>query len=580
MQLAASDQEKKGSQRMELKEKLVRSMCSGCQNGCGIVVRIDGGVVTQIIGDTENPRNSGRICAKGLSGMQGVYSPYRVKKPLIRTNPEKGLEIDPKWREATWDEALALIAEKLKKLREDDPRKIMFCSFDVAGGMQEYGIFMNAFGSPNFTPISADLFCGNSVHPMHYLNQASFEGGIDLKYCKYLLQMGTQWGSVINQQNTMHGTTELAEARAFSRTKVVVVDPWCSFAGSKADEWIPIRPGTDAAFILGLVDVIINEIGKYDEQYLKLKTNAPYLVCEDKTYLRDTTSRKPLVWDSIEGKAKPFDDETRIKYMDKFGVDMEILSVSSHLGPNEDYMKIAKITHDALADIVSKHPTRFAAVATLPKLEGEFLDELDRGITQLGLKGCFIYSNNFGKPIDSPEFLPFWEKMAKYNLPVLIHPTDAPYYPWIQEYNLNVVFGWPFDTTLALGRIVYGGLLEKFPTLKIIPHHLGGMVPFFSERIVGTSETRGLNERLKKPAIEYFKMLYGDSMVNGSMRALVCGLDFFGVDHVLFATDHPWGPGNGELWTEKTIKNVHALDISEGDKQKIFSENAKRLFKM
>ncbi|MHB8566197.1 MAG: molybdopterin-dependent oxidoreductase [Nitrososphaerales archaeon] len=289
-------------------EKIVRSMCSQCWNGCGIQIHLQDEIITKVDGDPENPQNLGVICAKGQVGPQGVYSPYRIKKPMKRTNPEKGLEIDPKWKEISWEEALSTISEHLKILRNDNPKKLMYCAFDVAGGNQaEYRAWTTSFGSPNYTPGSADFFCGNSVHTMHYLNQASFHGGVDFKFCKYLLQLGTQWGSVVNT-NILAATHELADARASGRMKVVVVDPWCSFAGSKADEWIPIRPGTDAAFVLSLVNVMINELGKYDEQFLKKRTNAPYLVGQDKLYLRDAGTGKPLIWDPVDDLAKDFDD--------------------------------------------------------------------------------------------------------------------------------------------------------------------------------------------------------------------------------------------------------------------------------
>jgi anaerobic selenocysteine-containing dehydrogenase len=299
--------QKNPASRTEPEERVFRSACSQCWNGCGTLVYVKDGVITRILGDPDNPHNNGLICAKGQVGPQGIYSAQRVKHPLIRTATEKGLNVDPKWKEISWDEALDIVAANLKRVRDKDRRRFLFTSFDYPGPIEEYKAFVIAFDSPNFTSGSSDFFCGNSVHTMHYLNQAAIHGGVDFKYCRYILQIGTQWGAVVNT-NVMTSTEHLADARASGKMKLVVVDPWASFAGSKADEWIPIRPGTDSAFILSLVNVMLNEIGKYDEPYLKNKTNAPYLVGPNGLYVRDPSSNKPLVWDVVDKCAKSYDD--------------------------------------------------------------------------------------------------------------------------------------------------------------------------------------------------------------------------------------------------------------------------------
>ena len=117
------------------------------------------------------------------------------------------------------------------------------------------------------------------------------------------------------------------------------------------------------------------------------------------------------------------------------------------------------------------------------------LDEADRAIKELGFKGIYVHSNIDGKPLDAPEFLPLFEKMAAYDLPIYIHPWRGNDYPEYSgggesKYAIASTFGWPYETTAAMTRIVFSGLFERFPDLKVVTHHGGGMVSFYEQRIV------------------------------------------------------------------------------------------------
>jgi aminocarboxymuconate-semialdehyde decarboxylase len=292
------------------------------------------------------------------------------------------------------------------------------------------------------------------------------------------------------------------------------------------------------------------------------------------------------------------DEDARIKVMDKYGIDLEVLSLQPSTMwdsvKDQDLLRLTRQANDAMAEVVGKHKDRMLGIATLPMLAGgEFLDELDRAIRDLGMKGCEVFSNVRGKPLDSPEFIPFFEKMSKYDLPILLHPTNWQYYEWIGDYRLIQIFGWPFDTSLAMARLVFGGVMFRFPNLKIVTHHLGGMVPHFAERIrtfydeaMMHPETYGgtrmfpYAEKMNKHPLEFFKLFYADTVENGGLSTLKCGLDFFGSDHVVFATDYPFGPKNGEVWTEGVLQNMKDIDISDQDKQKIFEENSRKLLKL
>lgn len=291
------------------------------------------------------------------------------------------------------------------------------------------------------------------------------------------------------------------------------------------------------------------------------------------------------------------DPEYRIKYMDKFGIDMEVLTVPYQslwetLNPDEA-LKIAKTVNEALSDLSQKYSERFSAAAVLPYLTGEALDELDKCIFDLGLKGVLIFSNSAGKPLGSPEFEPFYEKMEKYDLPVWVHPAHWPYYPWFgYKYDLTHVFGYPFETAIAAASIVYGGVLKRHPKLKIILHHLGGIIPLVSGRIEDFYEMavqhphifgrqyEGLDLKPGEKITDYFKLMYADTVVCGSQTVFKLGYEFYGPKHLVFGTDYPFGPEKGEKWTRENLKIIKETFISEEEKIMIFEENARRLLKI
>ncbi len=283
----------------------VRSACTICLNRCGILAHVnDDDVVDQILGDPDNPHNHGRTCAKGDAGFEGLTDPDRITTPLRRTNPVKGVGVDPGWVPISWDEALDEIAMHLRETIADDPEKILYTSFDVfhlRGALA--ASWVTGLGMPGYSTWSAAIFCGNNVHGIAYMNQNAFEGTPDPNYSRYILNFGSQFGSVVHY-DTMHATHELSVRR--SDVKLVSIDPVCSSAAAVADEWVPIRPGTDAALILGMVNQLVNELEIYDAEFLRNFTNACYLVGDDGRYVRHTDSGKPLVWDQSNG-AQPFD---------------------------------------------------------------------------------------------------------------------------------------------------------------------------------------------------------------------------------------------------------------------------------
>ena len=285
----------------------IKSVCYMCYNCCGIKVRRVNGIIRKIEGDPDNPINRGVLCAKGNAGIMSVYSPYRLKKPLVRTNPRKGVNEDPRWREISFEEATSMLVAKLRKVKETDPRRLLIVSFDLQVAWSLLRNWAAAFGTPHMFSGGAQYFCGPGVHPILHLTQGSFIAQPDLDFCNYLMLFGTQTGFVVNHF-PMLNAPKLADAQARGM-KLVVIDPMCTNAGAKADEWIGIKPGTDAELALSLANVLVNELGVYDAEFLKKHTNAPYLVGEDDDgrYVRSSGERKPLVWDASRGAAVAFD---------------------------------------------------------------------------------------------------------------------------------------------------------------------------------------------------------------------------------------------------------------------------------
>lgn len=291
---------------MQVKDDLwIRSACELCLNNCGILVHRVNGKVVAIEGDPANPHNRGKICAKGASGFLYRYSPYRVTKPLKRTNPHKALDEDPKWETISWEEALTTVAERLRKVKDKDPRLLYVTSFDYFTAYDIIAPWCQAFGT-EFRPFSSGFYCGNNVHNIHYATEGAMEANPDASLTKYLILFGSGYGSIVNY-DVMHAALEIAAKRP-GGIKVVAVDPVGSYAAAKAEEWLPIRPGTDAALALCMVNLLLNDYRIYDEKFLKQRTNAPYLIGADGLYVRDPVTNKPLIWDPTEARAKKWDE--------------------------------------------------------------------------------------------------------------------------------------------------------------------------------------------------------------------------------------------------------------------------------
>ncbi|MBI2917473.1 MAG: molybdopterin-dependent oxidoreductase [Chloroflexi bacterium] len=287
---------------------VVPSWCHMCQQRCQTNVRVGNGVLRRIEGRLQG-WNGGRLCPRGNSGIMFNYDPNRVRTPLRRTNPEKGLGVDPKFEPITWDQALDLMAEKLGQTRANNPYGLRVGSHDNSRTIPLQA-FALAFGAPQAGPgagTSGGVSCGQPIHGLGPVVHGSFVERLDWKHSNLVMLWGNS-GAFEGFYDLSWDAAQSAEAR-LRGMKLVVVDPRFSVAASKADEWVPIRPGTDAALALGMINVMLNELGIYDAPFIKKYTNGPYLIGPDGYYVRDPATGKPLVWDPARGKAATFDDE-------------------------------------------------------------------------------------------------------------------------------------------------------------------------------------------------------------------------------------------------------------------------------
>lgn len=289
------------------------------------------------------------------------------------------------------------------------------------------------------------------------------------------------------------------------------------------------------------------------------------------------------------------DLDTRFRMMDEFGDYRQVISVASPpveaVDPDDsDYL--ARILNDELAELAQKYPDRFAgAVCSLPMNKPDAAaKELERSLKDLKLAGLQLFSNVLGQALDRPEFRPIFEIMSRYDRPILLHPARSRRHPdYLAEdssrFVIWQVFGWPYESTAAMARIALSGIFDDYPNLKIVVHHTGAMVPFFAGRIEAMYRMFDpllLDERgapLKKPALEYFRMFYGDTSTF-TAASIECACDFFGADHILFGTDLPFDAEGGKFSVRESTRAIENARLSAEDKSKIFHKNFEQLFRL
>jgi uncharacterized protein len=342
----------------------------------------------------------------------------------------------------------------------------------------------------------------------------------------------------------------------------------------------------------------------------------------------EKNNERGITWKQLGGDASTmggpvlFNADKRVELMERLEDYSQFLVpigevLEPFMSPKDTY-KLVQSYNNALSEWFDKYPKQFVgAAASVPWNDTESaLKEIERAITQLGFKGIVMHAPTFqynegtpiekgvdwesAKPYDSPDFLPIFEAMSKYNLPIWIHPngmTGVPAYRGEKrgKFALFHIFGWPMETVMAMSRLVCGGVLAKYPDLRFVTHHCGGMiVPGLVSRIdeefdrydfaAGVNWSKlgrenATNTNHKRP-IEYFKMFYGDTALYGGPEALDCGFKFFGAEHIVFGTDYPMDMENGTKFVNRASEAIYKMNVSDADRQLIFEGNARRILRL
>jgi len=282
------------------------------------------------------------------------------------------------------------------------------------------------------------------------------------------------------------------------------------------------------------------------------------------------------------------DVERRIAHMDSLRIDVQVLSIpapGADRFEGEGAVSLARVANDALAALCKKYPRRFAGLFTLPTSSiRASLDELDRAVNDLGLRGFGCFTNLNGRALDSEDLFPIYERLAKLGLPAYLHPT-APLATAAVGLDImpTLIFGWAFDSTVAMTRLVYGRVLERFPEINFVVADVGGVLAFFAQRAVNiySGRTEEIRQRygLKENPLDSFRRFYVDTADHPS-STLRCVLDFFGPDRMVLGTNYPYGPEEGCILVKNSLKALAELELKKEDREKILGGNAEGILRL
>ena len=274
------------------------------------------------------------------------------------------------------------------------------------------------------------------------------------------------------------------------------------------------------------------------------------------------------------------DIEERLKGMDKAGIDVHVLTLTTPSVERESSeigLKLARLANEGYQDVIEEYPERFSALATLPLQDPEAAaGELERAVKNLGLRGGTLMSNVNGKPLDNKDMTPIFEKAVKLDVPLYIHPTSPINSKAMEDHRLVPILGFGVDTSLAVLRLVFSGTLEKYPKLKLVASHLGGVYPYLRGRIdTGYHAYPECRENISKPPSHYLKKIYMDSIIYDN-DVLMSALAFCGPEKIVLGSDDPHQIGD----IEQAVERILHLEISEEEKHMILSENSRKLLKI
>lgn len=291
--------------------------------------------------------------------------------------------------------------------------------------------------------------------------------------------------------------------------------------------------------------------------------------------------------------------DARFKVMDEFGDYCQVISLPAPtieaLGTPDKTPDIARLANDGMAELCQKYPQRFPTfIASLPMNNPDaVVKEAVRAVDTLGASGVQIFTNVNGAPLDGPEFTEFFDLMAKREIGIWMHPARGASMPDYKtesksKYEIWWTFGWPYETSAAMARMVFSGFFDRWPNLKLLTHHMGAMAPYFEGRVGYGWDALGsrtsdedytvILKQLEKRPIDYFRMFHADTALFGAQAGTRCGLDFFGIDKIMFASDVPFEPAPG-LYIRETIRCIEGLDLDAASKEKVYRTNAEAFLK-
>ena len=319
----------------------------------------------------------------------------------------------------------------------------------------------------------------------------------------------------------------------------------------------------------------------------------------DRFFELDTGPRAANLRERVSKIPSLVDMDVRFGQMDEFGEYRQIVNIAAppveDLGSPALSREMSRIGNEAMAELVAQHSDRFAGFcACVPMDDPEAaVAELDYAVGELGAVGAQIYTHVHGSPMDGERFEPFYARIAELGKLLQVHPCrDASWsdYPNEERSKFEIwwTFGWEYDLSAFMARMVFSGVLERHPDLKMLIHHGGSMVPHFSGRVGPGWDQLGARTpasqradiagyELPRRPLEYFKMMYADTALFGAAHALRCSVDFYGVDHVLFSSDSPYDPEKGPGYIRASIRNIEEIGLTADEQEAVFSGNLRRL---
>jgi len=310
---------------------------------------------------------------------------------------------------------------------------------------------------------------------------------------------------------------------------------------------------------------VASEIGKGQGLTLaKNERGRDLLVRDGKTFLTQV-------------KAEFSDLDLRLSIMDQQGVDMQVLSPAGsyffYWMAAEESLEYAQWLNDRLAEAVAKHPKRLVALGSVPMQDGaKAAQELERAVIKLGLRGVEVASNINGRYFDDPSFTPFWQAAQALDALIFVHPNQVVGAERMKDYNLANLIGNPTDTSLAFAKLIFGGVLERYPRLKFLLAHAGGFLPYTWGRLErGYRIQDSATAKIPKPPSEYVKLLHFDTIAHSAM-ALEYLVANFGAENVLLGSDYPYDMGDPE-----PVASLGKTKIAAAERELISSANACRL---